>query len=310
MGRERGGSRVLVSGAGGFLGRHLCPLLAANRQIIGADLSGVEPSFDGEWHAVEPGTGLAELVQRLKPDFMVHAAFRNRKPSDWTRLEYLSQVLQENSTLFEACAAARVNVLLLGSSAVYGSGLAAGTRLDETAPRHPTTLYGLAKAIQELLGESMVTEGLHLCVARLFNLIGPGQAAGMLIPDWVRQLAAIADGAEPRLVVRHRATSRDFVDVRDAAAALALLIDDYRPGETVNVATGTAVHLREISDFLATLCPRDFEIIETDPQPPGSDVISQRGDPTRIKARWGWEPTVPWRQSVADVWDACRERTH
>jgi len=279
MGRERGGSRVLVSGAGGFLGRHLCPLLAANRQIIGADLSGVEPSFDGEWHAVEPGTGLAELVQRLKPDFMVHAAFRNRKPSDWTRLEYLS-------------------------------GLAAGTRLDETAPRHPTTLYGLAKAIQELLGESMVTEGLHLCVARLFNLIGPGQAAGMLIPDWVRQLAAIADGAEPRLVVRHRATSRDFVDVRDAAAALALLIDDYRPGETVNVATGTAVHLREISDFLATLCPRDFEIIETDPQPPGSDVISQRGDPTRIKARWGWEPTVPWRQSVADVWDACRERTH
>ena len=60
--------------------------------------------------------------------------------------------------------------------------------------------------------------------------------------------------------------------------------------------------LVDISDYLQKLCPVDYEIIETAPVLRPSDAISQRGDATKINAGWGWEPAIPWRQTVDDVW--------
>lgn len=293
--------RVLVTGAGGFLGRHLCPSLAERHALTGADLPGVAATFDGAWRVAAGPEDLGKLVDAVEPEIVVHAAFRNRKPADRPRSDYIAEVIATNLPLFEACAARDVGILLCSSSAVYGP--SPGDRpLRETDPVAPVSLYGAAKALQERLPEVFAEESLNVCTVRLFNLVGPGQERGMLVPDWLHGLAAIAGGGEPVLEVHNRATWRDFVDVRDAADALRRMVDDFRPGTVVNVAGGEPVSLMELSRFLETLSPVPFEIVERHPDIGDDDVSRQCGDRTRARELWAWEPSTPWRQSVADAW--------
>lgn len=299
--------QLMISGAGGFLAGHLWPRLAGRFRLIGVDLPGVRPRVDGQWLPVAASEDLADAVERTRPDILIHAAFVNRKPDTWSERRYLDEVLAVNGPLFEACADRGVALLLVSSSAVYGN-LAGRVCLDEQAPRQPVSLYGVGKALQEMMAEYRAASGgLRLCVARLFNLIGPGQKRGMLLPDWVSQVKRIGLGAEPVLCVRHQNTSRDFIDARDAADALVRLADDFRPGETVNVASGQAVSLREIGAFLKTLTPVDFEIRSSEAEPSGTDISGQRGNAEKLKRHWGWEPAIDWKQSILDLWDTLDE---
>ncbi|MGD8329659.1 MAG: NAD(P)-dependent oxidoreductase [Acidobacteriota bacterium] len=303
----RAGKRVLVTGAGGFLGRRLCPMLAEAHHVVGVDLPGVAMALDGERRAAPAPEAMPGMLDEVGPDTVVHAAFRNRKPADWSRTDYLGSVLNENVALFEACSQRDIEVVLCSSSAVYGSP-PPGRRILETDAVAPVSLYGVAKAVQEMLTAVFTSDGLRVCTARLFNVIGPGQAPGMLVPDWLRGLAAVADGGEPVLRVHNRATARDFVDVRDAARALTAMVSDFRVA-VVNVASGTAVSLLELSRFLETLCPVDFTVLETDPVPADDDIKTQCGDPSRAGDLWGWSPTIPWHTSVAEAWRELRDAT-
>jgi len=299
--------RVLVSGAGGFLGRHLCPLLAERHNVIGVDVAGVAATFAGPWHTAPEPDHLGALLDDTKPGIVVHAAFRNRKPGDWSRTRYIADVLAGHLPLFEACAERDIGIVLCSSSAVYGASRE-DRPLQETDPVAPVSTYGAAKAMQEMLLDVFADESLRVCTARLFNLIGPGQAPGMLLPDWLHGVASIVDGGEPVLRVYNRATWRDFVDVRDAALALREMVGDFRPGEVVNVARGEPVSLMELSDFLAELSPVPFEVVELHPDIGTDDVPRQCGDRSRARELWGWEPSIGWRESVTDAWREIRRQ--
>lgn len=298
-------AEILVTGAAGFLGRHLCAELATR----GHHVIAAAATFDGTPADVVPvtvdanePTAFAEVVARLKPEVVIHAAFRNRKTATQSDLGYLSIAQAGDMPLFKACGQVGVRLILISSSAVYGA--AEGRELiDETCPVRPVTIYGLAKAEQEMLAQySETTSELKLMTVRLFNLIGPGQDLGMVMPDWVSRAILIARGAEPVLRVNNRSSARDFVDVRDAVRAISMLVDDFRPGTVLNVASGTSVNLAEISNALMTLCPRPFTVKETAPLLSSTDVPSQRGDYARLRNGWGWTPRISWLQSLRDVW--------
>lgn len=295
-------AKVLISGAGGFLGRHLTAALASDHELVAVDLCDAPDGVDATWVQLGSPTALAETVEARAPDFVVHAAFVNRRPADQTVRAYHDDMLATNLPLFEATGRIGARLVLVSSSAVYG---AAGGRelIDETCPRAPVSVYGVAKATQELLAsQAVATSGLQLAVLRLFNLCGPGQRPGMLLPDWVSRTAAIARGAEPVLEVFNLATSRDFVDARDAAAAAACLVEDFRPGAVLNVASGVAMPLTTIVERLAALCPVAFAVEQTHPDPNPSDVLRQRGSFERLRAGWGWSPRFDFERSLADLW--------
>jgi nucleoside-diphosphate-sugar epimerase len=295
-------SSVLLTGAAGFLGPHVADALAARgHAVLGADLRPAAGAF-AESLVVGGARALEAVVAERRPEVIVHGAFINRKPPAWSEREYLDQMLASNLSLLEAAAAAGSRLLLVSSSAVYGAGGGAEV-IDERCPPQPVSLYGVAKAAQELLaGFAAAARGLSLSTLRLFNLCGPGQALGMLIPDWVSRVVAIARGGEPVLRVPTTRTSRDFVDVRDAARAIAVLVERWQPGATVNAASGRALGLAEMADHLRALCPVRFAIEETAPAPDGSNVAAQRGSFERLRAGWGWAPEIDWRRSLTDVW--------
>ena len=295
-------AKVLVTGAGGFLGRHLLRTLGAEHEVVGVDLTPSPEGVESTWVQVSEPTALASTLHAQEPEVVVHGAFVNRRPAHQSAPAYVSDTLTTNLPLFEAATEIGAKLLLVSSSAVYGR---AGGRevIDETCPREPASLYGIAKTNQELFATCAAEgSGLQLSVVRLFNLCGPGQRPGMLLPDWVSQAAAIARGAEPRLKVFNLATSRDFVDARDVARAIGLLVADFRPGSTVNVASGRATALTTIIQQLAELCPRAFEVEQTRPAPSSTDVLRQRGSFARLGEGWGWAPQIPFEQSLADLW--------
>lgn len=294
---------VLVTGAGGFLGRELCLQLAPATAVIGVDLPQVKRANGVEWIAVDGASTLAQAVLTRQPALVIHAAFRNRKPLDWTEEQYITEAISDSLKLFDAVSAKGSKLLLVSSSAVYGN---AGGReiIDEATPTQPVTAYGRAKAAVEDLAAIHARQGMKLSIARLFNLIGPREQPGMMLTDWVRQAAAIQNGTTDAIYVHHRRTARDFVDVRDATRALAMLATSFQSGEAFNVASGKAVSLMEISSELERLVGRQLTFVETSPEPDSSDVRSQRGSNAKLRAAVGWRPAIPWEVSLADLWRA------
>jgi len=296
--------RILVTGAAGFLGSKLCGRLQDKHEVIGADLRQAVPEFVGSWVHVQSPTDLTNAIASTRPDAIIHAAFNNKKAVGDSDESYLAAVIANNLSLFEAAAQVKAKLLLVSSSAVYGSGLGQNV-IDEACPRRPVTLYGVAKSLQEMLADhSAAAKGLSLCIVRLFNLCGPDQPRGLLWADWLGQALSIRNGAAPILRVPHCRTARDFVDVRDGAAALALLVERFRPGECVNVASGKPLHLRELGHRIISLCSKPCQIVETDPRPSGTDVAAQCGSNAHIHDLVGWRPTFPWQQSLMDQWEA------
>lgn len=293
---------VLVTGAGGFLGRHLCSLLVKDYHVIGADLPVVDCISGIDWRTVNRDDDLGRLVRTTRPNVVVHLAFINRKPANVTERQYFDKIFAVDLPLFESLAEVKGNLLLVSSSAVYGN--AEGRELiDETCPLKPISLYGLAKVFQEMSVQYYAVIGLKVCIARLFNLSGPGQKQGMLLSDWVAQSRDVAEGKTSGLKIRHRKTSRDFVDVRDASVAITLIVQNFKSGEVFNVASGKAVSLVEIIEELKKLCPVPLKITETEANPSETDVLIQRGSFDKIASVYGWRPSINWRQSLKDLWD-------
>ena len=246
---------------------------------------------------------MARLAQEVVPDVVIHAAFVNRKAPNLSDRQYLDKMIAINLPLFETLAGINGKLLLISSSAVYGK--AEGKKLiDERCSLHPITLYGLAKVFQETLARYYSVMGLKVSIARLFNLSGPGQKRGMILPDWVSQAWAVATGKASELEIRHRKANRDFVDVRDATRAIALMARDFKSGEVFNVASGEAVSLVKVSEEIKRLCPAPLKIVERGSKPSETDALTQRGSFHKIEYAYGWRPTIDWRQSLKDLWDS------
>lgn len=297
--------QVLLTGGGGFLGRHLAARMKDEWSVTGAGRSLQPPEWDRAWVRVEHECrGLAETVVSLRPDLVIHAAFLGPQQTQ-RRHDYLPRLIETNSRLFEACALQEVPVIVVGSSAVYGS-CPSGSSLTETSRPQPVSLYGIAKIAQEMLAEEASFRGLDYSVVRLFNLIGPGDCAGTVVHDWASRVLQIARGKAEALRVKNLATSRDFVDVRDACDAIALVATGFRTGSVFNVATGKAVSLRELCDELRKLSGVSYETVQANAVLDRQDVKFQRGDSTKLRAAYGWSPQIPWQQSVRDLWEYLR----
>jgi GDP-4-dehydro-6-deoxy-D-mannose reductase len=194
-------------------------------------------------------------------------------------------------------AAAGRKVVVVSSADVYGEVPEECQPIPESRPISPRSPYALTKAAAERLAFAA-----GAVVARSFNLIGPGQAPGFVLPGFAAQLAAITRGErEPVLRVGNLSAKRDFVHVDDGAAAYRLLAAKGEPGTTYNIASGQAFSIGEILHRLmktAGVSPR----IETDPEKfRAVDLPLLQGDAGRLRAL-GWEPRRSLDDALDDLW--------
>jgi nucleoside-diphosphate-sugar epimerase len=276
--------RVAVTGAGGFVGRHVVEALIRQGHHVEAAV-GKRPApaiaavNQTRVDLLNP-TAAARWVHAARPDRLLHAAWYAVPGQYWTSLEN-ERWLEASRTLFESAAEAGCRRIVgVGSCAEY---LWDGTPSSEAhTPIRPATLYGRAKNQTRLaLEQTARSRGMSWSWARLFFLFGPYEPPSRLVPSVIRSLlqgetAACSEGSQ----------ERDFLYVRDAAAALVALLERDVTGP-VNVASGTPIAVRTLVERLVARAGGgrvEFGALPTRSEEPARIVA----DVTRLRAEVGW----------------------
>lgn len=199
-----------------------------------------------------------------------------------------------------------VRVVAVASQELYGP--AAPLPTDESAPLAPANAYASSKAAQDLVaGQYVRSHGLDVVRARPFNHIGPRQDPRFVVASFAQQVAEIEAGLQPPVVhVGDLSTARDFTDVRDIVRAYCLLAERGRRGEVYNLGSGLSHSIREVLYGLLTHVALDVDVqVDPDRMRP-SDTPRTLCNAGKARAELGWEPRIPFSQSLVDTLDACR----
>lgn len=297
--------RVLVTGATGFVGRHLtADLLQAGHTVLAGvrvgervDGAGVEAV---PLELLDP-QGLAAAA-RFRPDAVVHLAAQASGAE--ARLDPTgtwSANVQGTVALAAALEAARLKVPFVFASTgeVYGPGHTAP--IPESAPIRPVAPYAESKAAAETaLLEAHERWGLPVILARCFAQAGPGQRDGFVIPAWARRLMQAEREGRTEIPVGNLLPVREFVDVRDVARALRLLITAGAPGTAYNVAAGAGTSLAEVFEGLRREVGTAARPVADPALFRSADIDYLVGDGTRL-GRLGWAPTFLLADTLRDV---------
>jgi GDP-4-dehydro-6-deoxy-D-mannose reductase len=303
--------RVLITGANGFVGRHLSAALRArDHAVIGAGRAG-----DGDVDAaldLEDAENIRAVVAGARPEAIVHLAGQafvpaaNADPIGTYRVNALgtAQLLEAVRAL-----APGARVVVAGSADVYGMQPRSAYPLRESVASNPASPYAASKVAAEAFALAAAhTYGLDVVVTRAFNHIGPGQDARFVVASFARQLAAIAAGGPPLLAVGNLEAQRDFLDVRDVVDAYVALAEARTPSGVYNIARGEAVAIKEILRRLIMIARVPVEVREDPERMRPADIPLMLGDAAKLREATGWTPKVALERSLRDIYADARER--
>lgn len=311
-------TRVLVTGAEGFVGGRLVPGLVARgaTTVIAChapgmaagkyDAPGVRVSVEHIALDIRDRDAVDRVFRDTAPNAVVHLAGLSDVAASWGRIDDYYRVNVEGSEHVASAARALSDTcrLVVASSAeVYGAVPEAELPVCESRGLEPGSPYALTKAALERLSLP-----LGAVVVRSFNLIGPGQGANFALPSFATQLAAIEAGREePVLHVGNLTPRRDFVHVDDGADAYALLLERGEPGSVYNVARGEAIGLEAALGRLIGISGLEVEIRRDPDRMRPADVPVMCGDARRLRAL-GWRPKRSFDQALEAIWEDARRR--
>ncbi len=262
---------VLVSGARGFVGRHVVARLEADgREVVPIH------------HAWDRAEDLDALVGDQVFGSCIHLGWYAH-PSDYlTNVPGNARSLRSSIELAAWLARRGVTRLVVaGTCAEYGDRI--GPHREDEAP-NPWSVYGATKAsLRLLLESSMFSDSLSVSWGRIFNVTGPGESEQRLLPFVARSLLA---GESVDLSPGEQV--RDYLDVSDVASALVALEASAAVG-AFNICSGEG---RPLADMLTGLAARldAGELLRFGARPYGEhDASSVVGCPDRIRT------TVDWR---------------
>jgi GDP-4-dehydro-6-deoxy-D-mannose reductase len=310
--------RALITGIGGFVGRHLLHhLQEAGDEVCGlarpADCASM-PASVRLFHAdLSDRSAVESVIRDSQPEAIYHLAAQSspaQSLSDpWATIGN-NLLAQLNILEGLLSVGIRPRVLVVGSSDEYGRVTPDEVPTDENVPLRPTTPYAVSKVGQDVMGfQYFAQHGLPIVRVRPFNHTGPGQDARFVIPSFARQLAEIEAGErEPILHVGNLDVARDFTDARDMVCAYRLALLAGVTGEVYNLGRGRSLRIAEMVDELIALCRVPVQI-RVDPhllRP--SDVPRQEADTRKFTALTGWQPRIVWHTTLHDTFEYWRER--
>jgi GDP-4-dehydro-6-deoxy-D-mannose reductase len=306
--------RILVTGASGFVGPHLCQALQQfDHDIWTTDRAAAPQSTKHSICDLMDATAVRALVATIAPQAIVHlASMASVGDSFHEPQKTLSNNVTAACNILEAVRheVPTARLLMIGSAEQYGIVDAAELPLSEEQPQRPASPYAVAKVSQEVLAlQYHRSWKLDVVLTRSFNHSGPGQTNRFVLPAFAEQIAQCERGQHDSVLqVGNLEAQRDFLDVRDVARAYVALLDKGMAGTAYNVCRGQTFR---ISELVQGLLQRSRVPMRLQPDPSRmrpSDLPVLQGSAQRLRHDTGWQPTIDMQQTLDDILADWRQR--
>ena len=276
-------SKVLVTGASGFIGRHLTPALrAGGHEVIEARRAAGDVADAATWK------------QFPRADVVVHLAARSFVPESWEAPSlFLRTNLGGTVEAMEYCRAHGAH-LVFPSSYLYGDAVQQPIAEDSTlVAKNP---YALSKKLAEEACAFYADRfGLTITILRPFNIYGPGQSDAFLVPTIVSQLKA---GRGIR--VKDLEPRRDYVYVVDVVEAMVKAMSAPRGLSVFNIGSGTSHSVADLIRIVQAVWGTSLPV-SSDGVRRKDEIMDTVADIARAREQLGWKPRFTLRQGIEDL---------
>lgn len=315
--------RVLITGITGFAGSHLAEYILANHpevEIYGivrwrSRMDNIVGILD-KIHCLEADlkdmVSLRAALAESKPDRIFHLAAQSFVPTSWkcpAETFAINAIGQIN--LFESILALdlKSRVQIAGSSEEYGQVFSDEIPMKETNPLRPLSPYAVSKVSQDLLAfQYYKSYGLRAVRTRGFNHTGPRRGDVFVTSSFAKQIAEIEKKKRPPVInVGNLEAKRDFTDVRDMVRAYWLSLEKGIEGDVYNIGSGQAYSMQELLDLLMSLSRTKMEVRVDPERLRPSDVPVLLADSSKFRTLTGWQPRIPFKQTILDLLNYWRE---
>jgi dTDP-glucose 4,6-dehydratase len=320
---------MLITGGAGFIGANYVRETVANRPDIGitvvdslsyaANLASLAPVRD-EIEFEEGSIADENLTDRLvrEADVVVNFAAESHNDNSLTDPRpFLESNIVGTWTLLEAVRRHGTRLHHVSTDEVFGDlELNAAIRFDEGSPYRPSSPYAATKASADLLVRAWVRSfGVNATISNCSNNYGPLQHVEKFIP---RQITNILLGVRPK-IYGSGTNVRDWIHVLDHNAAVQVIVDEGRIGETYLIGAECEVDNLTIVATLLRIMGKPEDWFDLVGDRPGHD-LRYAINPAKLRAEFGWRPrytdleagleaTVAWYADNREWWAAAKAST-
>lgn len=323
--------KALITGITGMVGSHLADYLLEHTDWDIHGMARWRSPLDNIAHLLDrvnakdrvflvhgdlrDSLSMMDVVRDVQPDYVFHLAAQSFPKTSFTApLETLDTNVQGTNRLLEALRTHAKDAVIhvCASSEVFGRVEKDKLPIDEECSFHPASPYAISKVGTDLIGRFYADAyDMTVMTTRMFTHTGPRRGDVFAESSFAKQIAMIEQNIVPPVVkVGNLESLRTFADVRDAVRAYFMLVtENPQPGAYYNIGGN---HVATIGDMLNTLISMshvpDIKV-ETDPsrlRPIDADL--QVPNTEKFKAHTGWEPEIPFEQTMADLLEYWRGR--
>jgi nucleoside-diphosphate-sugar epimerase len=276
-------AKVLVTGATGFIGKHLIPKLRANQHdVTEVNRIAGDIADDATWAHLPH----AEVV--------IHLAGRAYVPDSWNEpAGFLKTNLHGTVCALEYCKKHNARMVFLSS---YMYGKPEKLPIPESASLQANNPYALSKKLAEEVCRFYADFfGVKIIVFRPFNIYGPGQARHFLIPSIIDQ---VAEGNEVH--VKDLEPKRDYVYVDDVAEAITMAVEIDKDFDILNIGTGISYSVAEVIDLIQKIKGTNLVVRSGGERRP-AEIMDTQADITKASDILGWSPKWTLRAGLQQM---------